>query len=86
MALLEIQNLNRRFGGLHAVNDISFSVKQGMIKAVIGPNGAGKTTLFNLIAVIFRPTQGQFISTVRKLTAASPTRLPVWVSHEHIRI
>ena len=45
MALLEIQNLNRRFGGLQAVNSVSFNVAQGMIKAVIGPNGAGKTTL-----------------------------------------
>ena len=45
MALLEIQNLNRHFGGLHAVDSVSFVVEQGMIKAVIGPNGAGKTTL-----------------------------------------
>lgn len=49
MSLLKVQNLNKRFGGLHAVNSVSFEVKKGAIKAVIGPNGAGKTTLFNLI-------------------------------------
>jgi len=56
--LLEIKNLFRRFGGLQAVSDVSFSVPQGMIKAVIGPNGAGKTTLFNLISGALPPSAG----------------------------
>lgn len=50
MALLEVDRLCRSFGGLRAVNEVSFSVPAGAIKAVIGPNGAGKTTMFNLIA------------------------------------
>jgi branched-chain amino acid transport system ATP-binding protein len=50
MSLLEISNLNKSFGGLKAVNEVSFSVAENSIKAVIGPNGAGKTTLFNLIS------------------------------------
>jgi branched-chain amino acid transport system ATP-binding protein len=49
-AMLELQSVHKRFGGLHAVNDVSFKVAPGRIKAVIGPNGAGKTTLFNLIS------------------------------------
>lgn len=47
--MLELTSVNKKFGGLHAVNDVSFRVEPGCIKAVIGPNGAGKTTLFNLI-------------------------------------
>jgi branched-chain amino acid transport system ATP-binding protein len=50
MSLLDIQDVNKQFGGLQAVSEVSFSVAKGMIKAVIGPNGAGKTTLFNLIS------------------------------------
>jgi len=58
MALLEVENLFRSFGGLLAVQDVSFTVEKGQIKAVIGPNGAGKTTLFNLISRALAPTSG----------------------------
>ena len=58
MSFLEIHNLSRRFGGLHAVKDVSFSVPKGAIKAVIGPNGAGKTTLFNLMSGFTAPDAG----------------------------
>jgi len=58
MALLEIKNLSRSFGGLQAVSDVSFALEPGLIKAVIGPNGAGKTTLFNLICGNIPPSSG----------------------------
>ena len=58
MSLLTLSNLNKKFGGLHAVNDVSFSVDEGAIKAIIGPNGAGKTTLFNLISGTLPMTSG----------------------------
>ena len=58
MSLLEIKNISKRFGGVQAVKDVSFSVQQGSIKAVIGPNGAGKTTLFNLVSGFLYPDAG----------------------------
>lgn len=58
-ALLQVTRLNRFFGGLHAVADVSFSVSEGAIKAIIGPNGAGKTTLFNLISGNMEPSSGE---------------------------
>ena len=58
MTLLELSRLHKRFGGLHAVSDVSFGVDKGVIKAVIGPNGAGKTTLFNLITGALTATSG----------------------------
>jgi branched-chain amino acid transport system ATP-binding protein len=56
--LLAVEKLSKRFGGLQAVNEVSFSVQSGSIKALIGPNGAGKTTLFNLISGVITPDSG----------------------------
>ena len=61
MSLLSIKNLTKRFGGVQAVNDVSFEVTTGSIMGLIGPNGAGKTTVFNLITGIYRPDQGEII-------------------------
>jgi len=56
--ILQINNLTKRFGGLTAVNDVSFEVKRGSLIGLIGPNGAGKTTLFNLISGFDKPNRG----------------------------
>lgn len=58
MAILELNNVTIRFGGLVAVNDVNLKVEEGTIQALIGPNGAGKSTLFNLITGIYAPTSG----------------------------
>ncbi|GLI21767.1 branched-chain amino acid transport system ATP-binding protein [Xanthobacter flavus] len=69
--LLEVEGLTCRFAGVTAVDDLSFRVKAGEIKAVIGPNGAGKSTLFNMIAGVTRPTDGAI-----KFDGARVDRLP----------
>ena len=61
MALLEVFNLVKAFGGLKANDDVSFAVERGELLGLIGPNGAGKTTLFNCIAGMFPPTSGRIV-------------------------
>ncbi|WP_371419853.1 ABC transporter ATP-binding protein [Tardiphaga sp.] len=56
--ILSVENLTMRFGGIVAVNDLSFSAERGKITALIGPNGAGKTTVFNCITGFYKPTSG----------------------------
>jgi branched-chain amino acid transport system ATP-binding protein len=58
MAFLDVEGVGKRFGGVHAVKDVSLAVERGMIKAVIGPNGAGKSTLFNLVSGFVAPDAG----------------------------
>jgi branched-chain amino acid transport system ATP-binding protein len=67
-ALLDIVGISKRFGGLTAVNDVSFKVEAGQICSLIGPNGAGKTTLFNLISAVFRPSARHILFAGRDLT------------------
>ncbi|TML44931.1 MAG: ABC transporter ATP-binding protein [Actinobacteria bacterium] len=59
MALLSLEHVTRRFGGVVAVDDVSLGVERGQIAGLIGPNGAGKTTLFNLITRLYRPDSGE---------------------------
>lgn len=72
MNLLSIEGLGISFGGIRAVNDVSFGVKPGEIVSVIGPNGAGKTTLFNMISGVYLPGEGKVILNGEDVTAISP--------------
>lgn len=73
--LLEIEGVEKRFGGLIAVDNVSISVKQGEIFGLIGPNGAGKTTLLNCISGFYRPEKGRIIFKNQDITGLSPTQL-----------
>ena len=73
--MLELKKVHKYFGGLHAVNDVSFKVDPGSIKAVIGPNGAGKTTLFNLIAGGLEPSSGTITFKGQDILGFKPHRV-----------
>ncbi|MDB5617519.1 ABC transporter ATP-binding protein [Tardiphaga sp.] len=75
MAFLKVANVTKKFGGLVALNAISFEVQQGEIVGIIGPNGAGKTTLFGVISGFIEPSQGDVQFDGASIIGVSPDRL-----------
>lgn len=73
--MLQVSKLSKSFGGLAAVEDVSFQVRRGSVHSVIGPNGAGKTTLFNLISGVYTPTAGQVLLDGRNVEGLGPEQL-----------
>ena len=73
--MLTIEHLSKSFGGVHAVQDVSFTVRAGAIHSVIGPNGAGKTTLFNLVSGVYSPTGGRIMLGGENVAGMAPDAL-----------
>ena len=72
MSLLEVEGLTKRFGGLTAVDEVTFSVEERRIFSIIGPNGAGKSTLFKLVTAFLRPSAGRVRLAGEEITGQSP--------------
>jgi branched-chain amino acid transport system ATP-binding protein len=70
--MLVLQGISKRFSGLAALSEVSFSAEKGVIKGVIGPNGAGKTTLFNIITGVFPPSEGSVSFLGKELSRKKP--------------
>ncbi len=75
MSLLSVKNLDKRFGGLHAVKDVSLDVKNGDILGILGPNGAGKTTLYNLLTGFIKPDNGEVLLEGQPLLGLPPHKV-----------
>ncbi len=75
MAMLEIRNVNKAFGGLQAITNLSMHVDEGEIVSVIGPNGAGKTTFFNLVTGVYRPDSGDIRFQGHSIVGYKPSKI-----------
>ncbi len=73
--ILSVQEVHKYFGGLAALNGVSFDVQEGEILGIIGPNGAGKTTLFNVISGVYRPERGKVFFQGKDITGLPPHRI-----------
>lgn len=73
--LLKVEHMTRQFGGLVAVNDLSFEVRSGEVLGLIGPNGAGKSTTFNVVSGFYKPTSGRLIFAGQDITGMSPAKV-----------
>lgn len=73
--VLDISKVSKQFGGISALSDVSFSIKEGEIFGLIGPNGAGKTTMFNIITAMFPPTSGDIIFSGEKINGLKPYQI-----------
>ena len=74
-ALLEVSGVSKRFGGLQAVSNVSFTIREGEILGLIGPNGAGKTTLFNIVNGVYKPDKGKITFVEKNITGLSPDKV-----------
>jgi branched-chain amino acid transport system ATP-binding protein len=89
VTLLSVRGIGKRFGGLQAVNDLSFDVAPGSVKALIGPNGAGKTTIFNLISGFLHPDNGEIVfggAEIQALSSCEVATLGMVRTFQHIRL
>jgi len=75
MSFLEIRKVSRFFGGLAAIKDVSFELRQGEILGLIGPNGAGKTTLFNVVNGFYHPSRGEVFFKDKKISGSKPHQI-----------
>jgi branched-chain amino acid transport system ATP-binding protein len=75
VSLLKVRDLTKHFGGIRAVEEVSFSAPPGVILSIIGPNGAGKTTLFNCLTGFMKPTRGSIVLSEREISGLSSTRI-----------
>jgi branched-chain amino acid transport system ATP-binding protein len=75
VSLLKVRDLSKHFGGIRAVEEVSFSASPGIILSIIGPNGAGKTTLFNCLTGLMKPTKGSIVLSEREISGLSADRI-----------